>query len=64
MRRIPIRIKLAAALTVPLLGLFLLTVLEVVSTSREVDDVRSQTELARASIGPEGVLSTLQNERT
>ena len=64
MRRIPIRIKLAAALTVPLLGLFLLTVVEVVSTSREVDDVRSQTELARASVGPEGLLSTLQNERT
>jgi signal transduction histidine kinase len=64
MRRVPIRMKLAAALTVPLLGLLLITTIEVVDTSREVDKVRSQTALARASLGPAGVLTTLQNERT
>ena len=64
MRRVPIRMKLAAALTVPLLGLFLITAIEVTQTARNVDRVRSQTELARAAIGPTGVLTKLQNERT
>ncbi len=64
MRRTPIRMKLAAALAVPLLGLFLITVVEVVDTAREVERVRSQTELARASIGPSGLITSLQNERT
>src|ERR687894_2555975 len=64
MRRTPIRMKLAAALAVPLAGLLLVTVIEVVDTGREVDDVRRQTELARASIGPSGLLTGLQNERT
>ena len=64
MRRTPIRMKLAAALAVPLLGLLLVTVVEVVDTGREADEVRRQTELARASIGPSGLLTSLQNERT
>ncbi|MBN2624559.1 MAG: nitrate- and nitrite sensing domain-containing protein, partial [Acidimicrobiales bacterium] len=64
MRRVPIRMKLAAALTVPMLGLFLITVVEMVETSREVDDVRSQTALARGALGPSGLITTLQNERT
>jgi signal transduction histidine kinase len=64
MRRVPIRMKLAAALTVPLLGLFVITAIEVTQTARNVDRVRSQTELARAAIGPTGVLTKLQNERT
>ncbi|MDD9372134.1 MAG: nitrate- and nitrite sensing domain-containing protein, partial [Acidimicrobiales bacterium] len=64
MRRTPIRMKLAAALAVPLVGLLLVTVIEVVDTGREVDDVHGQTELARASIGPAGLLTSLQNERT
>ena len=64
MRRVPIRMKLAGALAVPLFGLFLITVIEVRHTGQEVDKVRAQTELARASIGPSGVLSTLQDERT
>ncbi len=64
MRRIPIRMKLAAALTVPLLGLFLITIVEVVDTAQEVNRVRSQTDLARASIGPSGLITNLQNERT
>src|SRR5262245_16513013 len=64
MRRVPIRMKLAGALAVPLFGLFLITVIEVRHTGQEVTKVRAQTELARASIGPSGVLSTLQDERT
>jgi signal transduction histidine kinase len=56
--------KLAGALAVPLFGLFLITVIEVRHTGQEVAKVRAQTELARAAIGPSGVLSTLQDERT
>ena len=52
MRRIPIRMKLAAALAVPLIGLFFITVVEVAETAADVDDVRAQTALARASSGP------------
>jgi signal transduction histidine kinase len=64
MRRIPIRMKLAAALAVPLIGLFFITVVEVAETAADVDDVRAQTALARASVGPSGVITALQNERT
>ncbi|HEX6418112.1 MAG TPA: nitrate- and nitrite sensing domain-containing protein [Acidimicrobiales bacterium] len=64
MRRTPIRMKLAAALAVPLLGLLLVTVVEVVGTHRDVDRVRTQTALARASIGPSGLITGLQDERT
>ncbi|HET8621183.1 MAG TPA: ATP-binding protein [Acidimicrobiales bacterium] len=64
MYRVPIRTKLAAALTVPLLGLCVITGIEVVDTARDVERVHAQTDLARASIGPTGVLTRLQNERT
>ena len=64
MRRIPIRMKLAAALAVPLIGLFFITVVEVAETAADVDDVRAQTALARASVGPSGVITAIQNERT
>ena len=64
MRRIPIRMKLAAALAVPLIGLFFITVVEVAETAADVDDVRAQTALARASVGPSGVITAMQNERT
>ena len=63
MRRIPIRMKLAAALAVPLIGLFFITVVEVAETAADVDDVRAQTALARASVGPSGVINALQHER-
>jgi signal transduction histidine kinase len=56
--------KLAAALAVPLVGLLFVTALEVVRTADHVDRVRSQTQLARASIGPAGLIHNLQNERT
>jgi signal transduction histidine kinase len=64
MKRVPIRTKLAAALAVPLLGLCAITAIEVVDTSRDVQRVHDQTELARASIGPAGVLTEIQDERT
>ena len=64
MRRVPIRMKLAAALAVPLLGLFAFTAVEVVDTTRQASRVREQTDLARTGLGPAGVIATLQNERT
>jgi signal transduction histidine kinase len=64
MRRVPIRMKLAAALAVPMVGLFLVTAAEVVETTGEVARVRSQTALARSALGPNGLITTLQNERT
>ena len=63
MRRIPIRMKLAGALTVPLFALVVVTVLEVVSSSRDADRARQQAALAEASIGPTSLLSMLENER-
>ena len=64
MIRVPIRTKLAAALAVPLVGLCAITAIEVADTSADVERVHRQTELARASIGPTGILTLLQNERT
>ena len=62
-RRIPIRYKLAAALAVPLIAMGLVTVIEVASVESEVRDVRQQTALATATIGPNGLITALQNER-
>ena len=63
MRRIPIRMKLAGALAVPLLALVVVTVLEVVQAARDADQAREQRALAEATIGPVSLLSTLENER-
>ncbi|HMG43627.1 MAG TPA: HAMP domain-containing protein, partial [Acidimicrobiales bacterium] len=60
----PIRIKLLGALAVPLLGLLSIIVFELAKTSRDVREVRSQTHLATATIGPAGLLSSLQDERS
>ena len=62
--RLPIRIKLAIALAVPLVAMGLVTLAEVVSLSREARQVRAQTDLAAAMIGPNGLITALQNERT
>jgi signal transduction histidine kinase len=62
-RRIPIRIKLAAALAVPILALLAVATLEVAQSWRNRTDLRDQTELARASAGPGGIVTALQNER-
>jgi len=63
-RRIPIRAKLAAALSVPLVVLFLLSGLEVVHLTAAVDEIETQAEIATAAVGPGGLISHLQNERT
>jgi signal transduction histidine kinase len=64
LRRVPIRLKLAAALSIPLLALAVVTVFEVLKAGRERDEVRSQTQLAEAATGPSGLITALQNERT
>jgi signal transduction histidine kinase len=64
LRRVPIRLKLAAALSIPLLALTAVTVLEVLKSADEVDEIRDQTDLAKAAIGPSGLIASLQNERT
>jgi signal transduction histidine kinase len=63
MRRVPIRMKLAGALAVPLAALVVVTSLEVVKSAREARSVRAQTELAEASVGPLSLLSVLEDER-
>ena len=63
MRRVPIRMKLALALAVPLLALATVTALEVRNSADDVADIEGQTALARISIGPAGVVTALQDER-
>jgi HAMP domain-containing protein len=63
LRRVPIRMKLAGALILPLFALIIVTVLEVVQSSRHVERVRDQAALAEASIGPASLLSNLEDER-
>jgi signal transduction histidine kinase len=62
--RITIRTKLAAALAVPLLALFLWTTNAVVDRAQEVDELQAQADLARVAVGPGGLISQLQDERT
>src|SRR5262245_14561098 len=64
LRRVPIRMKLAAALAVPLFALAAVTFFEVARTSGAVAEIREQTALAKAAIGPAGLVTTLQNERS
>jgi len=64
MRRVPIRLKLAAALAVPLLALFLRTSLEIVDESHHVADLEDQARLARMAVGPGGLINRVQDERT
>ena len=56
--------KLAAALAVPLLGLVAMSAVELVRAAHEVDRVRTQADLARAAVGPAGLITYLQNERS
>ena len=62
-RRIPIRIKLAAALAIPITALLFVSVLEVVQSTSTTKRTKEQTELAKAATGPGGLITTLQNER-
>ncbi|HEX6311250.1 MAG TPA: nitrate- and nitrite sensing domain-containing protein, partial [Acidimicrobiia bacterium] len=62
-RRIPIRRKLAGALAIPLTALMVVAVLEVIQSQREAEEVREQAALATSSIGPNGLITALMNER-
>ncbi|HEX8803899.1 MAG TPA: nitrate- and nitrite sensing domain-containing protein, partial [Acidimicrobiales bacterium] len=62
-RRLPIKAKSAAALSVPLAMLLVVAGLEVAQSAADAREVRAQTDLATASIGPSGLISALQNER-
>jgi len=63
LRRVPIRVKLVGALAVPLVALVIVTALEVYQSADEARDVRDQTSLAEASIGPASLLSRVEDER-
>ncbi|MGV3760087.1 MAG: ATP-binding protein [Actinomycetota bacterium] len=58
-----IRTKLAAALAVPLIALVAVAGYEVRSATDQVDEARSQAELATASLGPGSLVVSLQDER-
>jgi len=62
-RRIPIHTKLLAALAVPLIGLVAITVFEVAQSADEAQDIRNQADLAKSATGPDGLLTSLQDER-
>jgi signal transduction histidine kinase len=62
-RRMPIRLKLAAALAVPICALLLVSALEVAQSVSHARETEEQTELATAAIGPGGLIASLQNER-
>jgi signal transduction histidine kinase len=61
--RIPIRVKLAGALAVPLIALIAMATIEVLRADARAADVRAETELATAAVGPGSLISTLQDER-
>jgi signal transduction histidine kinase len=62
MRRVPIRLKLAATLAVPLAALVVVITFEVADSIGEAREVREQTELAQATTGPDGLINALQVE--
>lgn len=62
-RRIPIRAKVAGALTVPLVGLVAAGAMGVSATTAQAREVTRQAELATASIGHAGLIGALQDER-
>jgi len=64
MIRLPIRLKLAIALVPPLIGLGVVGFVRFDQSAERVAEVRRQTQLARAVIGPAGLVTTLQNERS
>jgi signal transduction histidine kinase len=63
-RRIPIRVKVAATLALPLFALIVVSVFEVRQAAAEAAQVRQETQLAVAVTGPTGVITRLQDERT
>jgi hypothetical protein len=63
-RRVPIRLKVAAALATPLVVVAVYGVAEARQASQRAEAVRRQADFARAVVGPAGLITTLQNERT
>jgi signal transduction histidine kinase len=61
--RIPIRLKLAGALALPMLALIGVAFLEVSRADARADEVTSDTELAAAAVGPGSLIVALQDER-
>ena len=61
--RIPIRVKLAGALAVPLIALIAMATVEVLRAQERAQDVRDESALATAAVGPGSLISTLQDER-
>jgi signal transduction histidine kinase len=61
--RLPIRLKLAAVLGVPVAGLVLTTITEVRGSVAEARTARDQTAVALTVLGPESVATALQVER-
>jgi signal transduction histidine kinase len=61
--RIPIRLKLAGALAVPLVALVAVAGYEVARADRRANEVSEETALATAAVGPGSLISTLQEER-
>ena len=62
-RRIPIRAKVAGALTVPLLALVVIAGIGASTNARTASRVMSQSDMATASIGHAGLIAALQTER-
>ena len=63
MRRVPIRMKLAGALVIPLAALVVVTTLEVLDSLSQARDVHLQADLATSAIGPPSLLSRIEDER-
>jgi signal transduction histidine kinase len=63
-QRLPIRLKVAAALAVPLVGLIVVSLVEVRRASQDLSEVRAEADLATAITGPAGIITAIQNERT
>lgn len=61
--RIPIRLKLAGALALPMLALIGVASLEVSRANDRADEVIHDTELATAAVGPGSLIISLQDER-
>jgi signal transduction histidine kinase len=62
-RRIPIRVKVAAVVAVPLLVLVVGAAIGVATSTSQARTVTRQAELATASIGHAGLINVLQDER-
>jgi signal transduction histidine kinase len=64
MRRVRIRAKLLAALAVPLICLLVVVVFQVVDIDRHADQAAAEADIALAAIGPSGLMTALQDERS